>query len=93
MILQSINCLVQKIIVSGGSFNISGTAKDLSAQRATPGNGGAGMKQVDWELVFLNPDGSLVQPNNSQEGTTSSAVKKNPISNRFGKFSGDRRFI
>ena len=68
-----------KIIVSGGSFNISGTAKDLSAQRATPGNGGAGMKQVDWELVFLNPDGSLVQPDNSQEGTTSSAVKKNPI--------------
>ncbi len=68
--------LGSKIIVSGGAFNLSGTAKDLSAQRDLPGSGGAGMSQIDWELVFLNPDGSLALPDSSGDEST---VKKNPI--------------
>ncbi len=76
-----------KIIVSGGEFNLSGTAKDLSAQRDAPGSGGAGMKQVDWELVFLNPDGSVAQPSAGGDGSSSNTVKKNPITTGLAKLS------
>lgn len=68
-----------KLVVASGAFTLDGSVKDLSARRDLPGSGGAGMKQVDWELVFLNPDGSLAQVSDSDEAGTNVAVKKNPI--------------
>ena len=68
-----------KIVVAGGEFNLTGKCKDLSARRDFPGRGGAGMKQVDWEIVLLNPDGSLAELSSAEgEGNTES-LKSNPV--------------
>jgi hypothetical protein len=60
-----------EIKVSGRQFSITGKTRDLSAKTGEEAlKGGAGIDRVEYEVVFLNEDGSLV---------VSDTGKANPI--------------
>jgi hypothetical protein len=77
---------VTELKVSGQNFYLSGKTRDLSSKQGQEAlKGGAGIDRVEYEVVFLRQDGSLVP---AVPGTETTKAKNNPVlSGRTAKLS------
>jgi hypothetical protein len=68
---------IPELNVAGVLFAISGKTRDLSARPGADAlKGGAGIDRVEYDIVLMNGDGTLVAP---VAGTENSPAKPNPL--------------